>query len=170
MLRQDGGAWYARATGMPTLYAAKTPADLRGIARDILTTHPRLLALVGPRGAGKTTLTQAIGKELGIQQQLTSPTYVLQQVYRIPPGTPHGEAGGGRFDSNPTYDTLVHVDCYRIQADHEVPALDLAYWCERPKTLVVVEWADRIRKHLADVQPVWVTFTVRGRERRLVIS
>jgi len=141
---------------MSQSYTARTPDDLQGIAQRVLSTQPRLLALVGPLGAGKTTFTQALAKELGIHQHVTSPTYVLQQVYRI--------------DSHPTYDTLVHIDCYRIKADHEVPALDLPYWCERPKTLVIVEWADLIRKHLTDLRPVWVTFTVRGEERRLVTS
>lgn len=141
---------------MGQTYTAKTPADLQAIARDMLIKMPKLIALVGPLGAGKTTFTQALGKELGVRQQVTSPTYVLQQVYRI--------AG------NRTYDTLVHVDCYRLKADREVPALDLAYWTERPKTLVVIEWADRIEKQLTDQRPVWVTFTVRGGERRLRIS
>ena len=139
-----------------TTWAVKSPAKLEVVARELLAAKPGLLALVGPLGAGKTTFTQALGKALGIRQHVTSPTYVLQQVYRI--------------ENSPTYDTLVHVDCYRIKADHEVPALDLAYWCERPKTLVVIEWADLIKKHLTGLQPVWVMFTVRGEERRLQIS
>ena len=137
-------------------YTAKTPADLQAIAQDVLTKKPKLLALVGPLGAGKTTFTQALGQALGVRQHVTSPTYVLQQVHRI--------------TGNPTYDTLVHVDCYRIKADHEVPALDLTYWRERPRTLVVIEWADMITEHLAALQPIWVTFTVRGTERRLKIA
>jgi tRNA threonylcarbamoyladenosine biosynthesis protein TsaE len=139
-----------------TTWTVKDPTNLGAVARDLLAQKPRLLALVGPLGAGKTTFTQAIGKALGIHQQVTSPTYVLQQVYRI--------------TNNPTYDTLVHIDCYRIKADHEVPALDLTYWCERPKTLIVIEWADLIKKHLADLRSVWVTFTMRGEERLLKIS
>ena len=137
-------------------FIAHAPNDLSAIARDILATKPKLLALVGPLGAGKTTFAQAIGKTLGIRQRVTSPTYVLQQVYRI--------------DHNPSYDTLVHIDCYRIKADHEVPALDLAHWAERPKTLMVIEWADLIKSSLAEFQPVWVTFTVRGTERKLIIT
>ncbi|MDP2789876.1 MAG: tRNA (adenosine(37)-N6)-threonylcarbamoyltransferase complex ATPase subunit type 1 TsaE [bacterium] len=138
-------------------YTARTPADLQAIARDILATKPKLLALVGPLGAGKTTFTQALGQELGVQERVTSPSYVLQHIHRLPAGQ--------------AYDTLVHVDCYRIKADHEVPALDLTYWCEQPKTLVVIEWADRINNFLTDLQPVWVTFRVQADEsRRLVLS
>ncbi len=141
---------------MQKSFTVRTPTDLQGIAKDLLATTPKLLALVGPLGAGKTTLTQAIAKLLGMHQHVTSPTYVLQQVYRV--------------ENNPHYDTLVHVDCYRIKADHEVPALDLTHWAERPKTLVIIEWADLIKKHLADLRPVWVTFSLRGETRRLMIS
>lgn len=137
-------------------YTAKTLAELQSVAHDILTTMPRLLALVGPLGAGKTAFTQMVGLELRIPQQVTSPTYVLQQVYRVA--------------AHPAYDTLVHIDCYRMKTDHEVPALDVPYWCERPKTLVIVEWADRIKPHLAGLQPVWVTFAVHGGVRRLKVS
>jgi tRNA threonylcarbamoyladenosine biosynthesis protein TsaE len=137
-------------------FTAHTPEETQNIARELLAAKPGLLALVGPLGAGKTTLTQALGKELGIRQHVTSPTYVLQRVYRV--------------GNSPAYDTLVHIDCYRIKAEHEVPALDLDYWCARPKTLVVIEWADRVESHLADLQPTWVTFTVHDDERRLMIS
>jgi tRNA threonylcarbamoyladenosine biosynthesis protein TsaE len=140
---------------MPRSYTARTPADLADVAREILETKPRLLSLVGPLGAGKTTFTQALGKLLGIQQQVTSPTYVLQQVYRA-----HG---------HPAYDTLVHVDAYRLRSERELPALDLEHWAQQPRTLVVIEWADRIEKHLAGLQPVWVTFSVHGEERNLTV-
>ena len=141
---------------MSQTWTIHDPTELKNVAVALLQEQPRVLALVGPLGAGKTTLTQALGRELGIHEQVTSPTYVLQQIYRI--------------SNHPPYDTLVHVDCYRINADYEVPALDLEYWVQRPKTLIVIEWADRIKKHLAGFQPVWLTFQVRGTERKLTIS
>ncbi len=136
-------------------FTVHTPADLTLVADALLGMTPTILACVGPLGAGKTTLTQAIGKALGVREQVTSPTYVLQQVYRIA--------------RNPAYDTLVHVDCYRIKTDHELPALDLAYWAERPKTLVIIEWADRIRNYLKPLHPTWVTFVVRGETREITV-
>ncbi|MBI4230382.1 MAG: tRNA (adenosine(37)-N6)-threonylcarbamoyltransferase complex ATPase subunit type 1 TsaE, partial [Planctomycetes bacterium] len=56
-----------------------------------------VLALVGPLGAGKTTLVKGIAEGLGIDPgRVTSPTFVLMQIHR-----------GGRIP-------LVHIDAFRI--------------------------------------------------------
>jgi len=41
------------------------------------------LALQGELGVGKTTLTQLIAKNLGIEEKITSPTFNLLQRYKI---------------------------------------------------------------------------------------
>ena len=56
-----------------------------------------IVFLRGDLAAGKTTLTQAIAKEKGIEGEVTSPTFSLQQCYM---GT----------DSN-----LFHYDLYRLE-------------------------------------------------------
>ena len=53
--------------------------------------------LSGDLGAGKTTLTQGIAKGLGIQRNVTSPTFTIQKLYR-----------GGRI-------LLNHIDAYRLE-------------------------------------------------------
>ncbi len=123
-----------------------TLSDLNPVAQRILQRTPRVVALVGPLGAGKTTLTQAIAHVLHVPGAVTSPTYVLQQVYPA---------------NHPAYTTLVHVDAYRLRGEHELPALDLLHWGQQPHTLIVVEWADRIRKFLEPFAPVWVTLRLR---------
>lgn len=134
----------------------RTPADLPTVAQRLLQERPRILALVGPLGAGKTSLTQALAQAMGVVEHVTSPTYVLQQIYRA---------------SHPSYDTLVHVDAYRVRGEHELPALDLQHWTQRPKTLVVIEWADRLAEYLKPLAPVWVRFTVRkSGERDVEVS
>ena len=59
-----------------------------------------ILFLRGDLAAGKTTLTQAIAKSKGIEGEVTSPTFSLQQCY----GTKEGSR-------------LYHYDLYRV--DHE---------------------------------------------------
>ena len=59
-----------------------------------------ILFLRGDLAAGKTTLTQAIAKSKGIEGEVTSPTFSLQQCY----GTKEGSS-------------LYHYDLYRV--DHE---------------------------------------------------
>jgi len=57
-----------------------------------------IVFLRGDLAAGKTTLTQAIAKEKGIEGEVTSPTFSLQQCYE-------GQDGN----------TLYHYDLYRLE-------------------------------------------------------
>ena len=57
------------------------------VAKQILTELQdkklNLLALIGDLGAGKTTFTQYLGRELGIEKTIQSPTFVLMNEYDI---------------------------------------------------------------------------------------
>ena len=66
---------------------------------DILPSNA-IVFLRGDLAAGKTTLTQAIAKSRGIESEVTSPTFSLQQCYRAKDGS-----------------NLYHYDLYRL--DHE---------------------------------------------------
>ncbi|MFH1188935.1 MAG: tRNA (adenosine(37)-N6)-threonylcarbamoyltransferase complex ATPase subunit type 1 TsaE, partial [bacterium] len=67
------------------------------LAQEIKKT-PLVIALEGDLGAGKTTFIQGIAKGLGIQEQITSPTFVIMKKYPI---------NGGFF---------YHLDCYRLNS------------------------------------------------------
>jgi len=89
-----------------------------------------LVILSGPLGAGKTALTQGIGKALGISG-ITSPTFVISRIHEGQPA-------------------LVHVDAYRLQG--EVTALfdDLDLESLLPTSITVVEWGDGLADRLSD--------------------
>ena len=57
-----------------------------------------IVFLRGDLAAGKTTLTQAIAKYKGIEEEVTSPTFSLQQCYLADDGT-----------------ALYHYDLYRLE-------------------------------------------------------
>ena len=59
-----------------------------------------IVFLRGDLAAGKTTLTQAIAKAKGVEAEVTSPTFSLQQCYGAKDGS-----------------SLYHYDLYRL--DHE---------------------------------------------------
>lgn len=80
-----------------------------------------LLVLTGGLGAGKTTFTQALAEALGVQGQVSSPTFVLSRIHR--------SAGEGP--------DLVHVDAYRTDAEG-MESLDLT--ATLPQSVTVVEW------------------------------
>jgi tRNA threonylcarbamoyladenosine biosynthesis protein TsaE len=42
-----------------------------------------IILLSGDLGAGKTTLTQAIAKKIGIKEKVNSPTFTISKKYKI---------------------------------------------------------------------------------------
>jgi len=91
-----------------------------------------LVVLSGGLGAGKTTLTQGIGRGLQVRGDVTSPTFVIARVH---PSTVGGPA-------------LVHVDAYRLSSLDEVDDLDLDTSLETSVT--VVEWGEGKVEGLAE--------------------
>lgn len=92
-----------------------------------------VVALDGPLGAGKTTLTRAIAAGMGLDpRQVSSPTFTLVHEY-----TRTGGAGPG----------LAHVDAYRLSGD-TLDELDTVDWDRlldpASGLAVAVEWAARI--------------------------
>ena len=89
-----------------------------------------LLLLSGPLGAGKTALTQGIGRALGIEN-ITSPTFVISRIHpgKIP---------------------LVHVDAYRLQGGSTAIFDDLDLESYLPTSITVVEWGEGLADRLAD--------------------
>ncbi len=82
-----------------------------------------IVALLGDLGAGKTTLTQAIAKGMGITEDVTSPTFTLVQEYE---------------GSVP----LFHFDVYRIDAE-QLAEIGFEEYFERGG-VVLIEWAERV--------------------------
>lgn len=85
-----------------------------------------VLVLIGPLGAGKTTLTQGIARGLGVTGAVTSPTFVISRIHHDAQGTA----------------VLVHVDAYRLNDIRDLETLDLDDYL--PTAVLVVEWGQRI--------------------------
>jgi tRNA threonylcarbamoyladenosine biosynthesis protein TsaE len=126
-------------------------AELPLLAQRVLTAltasseHAAIIALRGDLGAGKTTLTQALARELGVAETLQSPTYVLMKRYDI---------------SNQTkvaFRTLVHIDAYRLEKPEEFSALKPEQFLNDPACLVVVEWPEKLG---AALPPANLTITL----------
>lgn len=83
-----------------------------------------VIALHGPMGAGKTTLTQALGRALGVTERINSPTFVLIHEY-----------DSGRYP-------LIHADLYRLGKEQADGLLDeLTPSIEDGNGIILVEWA-----------------------------
>jgi tRNA threonylcarbamoyladenosine biosynthesis protein TsaE len=108
-----------------------------------------LVLLAGDLGAGKTALTQGIGRSLGITDTITSPTFTLAREYQT-----------GRL-------WLHHLDVYRLEQMEEVFDVGLPEMLDEG-ALTVIEWGDAIIPTLpADYLEVRLTFGVEDDDREL---
>lgn len=96
----------------------------------------KVIALIGPLGAGKTILIKGLAKGLGIKKTITSPTFVLMKIYRT------------RINADKKIKWLVHVDAYRLKSGQDLVSIGLEDWFNRPDTVTVIEWADRVKNIL----------------------
>ncbi len=92
--------------------------------------HPGdVVLLKGRLGAGKTVFAGGVAEGLGVQEQVTSPTFVLARWY------------DGLMP-------LVHADLYRLGSSAEIEDLDLPD--EASDGVLIVEWGDVAGKQLGE--------------------
>lgn len=85
--------------------------------------EPLIIKLDGEMGAGKTHFTKGLAVGLGIDEDITSPTFSILNIYN-----------GGRM-------TLYHIDAYRIKTIEEALDAGLAEVFAE-EGIVVLEWGD----------------------------
>lgn len=90
-----------------------------------------LIMLTGDLGTGKTTLTQGLGRGMGVRGRVASPTFIIARVHPNPGGP-----------------DLVHVDAYRITDLDDLETLDLDAALD--EAVVVVEWGEGKIEALSD--------------------
>lgn len=84
-----------------------------------------IIQLIGDLGSGKTTFVQGLGEGLEIKRKILSPTFLIRRSYR------------GRLN-------LEHLDFYRLNSPLDLAGLDLDDILGAPKTVVVMEWPERV--------------------------
>lgn len=93
-----------------------------------------VVALQGDLGAGKTTFTQAAAAALGVTETVTSPTFVIEKIYKL---------------SHPHFTHLIHIDAYRLESGKELLSLGWNEIAADPTNLIFIEWPERV----ADILP-----------------
>ncbi len=113
----------------------RTLAELQSLAASFLDTlrphsdQATLIGLSGELGAGKTAFVKALATTLGVPDMVTSPTFVLEKIYKVAKGP---------------FAHLVHIDAYRLESQDELKALGWKEIVGEPGNLVVVEWPERL--------------------------
>lgn len=86
-----------------------------------------VIALAGDLGAGKTQLVKGIASGLGVETEVTSPTFTLIHEYPA-----------GRL-------SLFHIDLYRLDSVEEVLKIGLDEYLDS-RGVTVIEWADKFEE------------------------
>lgn len=111
---------------------SSSDADTRAIGRRLsgLLQAGDVVVLSGSLGAGKTAFVGGVADGLGIDEQVTSPSFVMMRKY----------VSG--------FIPLVHVDVYRVGSLGEFDDLDV--FEESRDSVLVVEWGDAVAPSLPD--------------------
>lgn len=102
--------------------------EMGHVAHDLLSKFPtfKTFLLEGNLGAGKTTLSKLILKELGVLDMVSSPTFSIVNEY-----------------SNQKGDQVYHLDCYRLKSLEEGLDIGLDEVLDE-NTYCLIEWPEVI--------------------------
>lgn len=127
-----------------------TLSDLSEIAKEVIkNASNKVLLFYGDMGVGKTTLIKEIVKQLGVNDNVSSPTFSLVNEYHTTSG-----------------ERIYHFDFYRINKEEE--ALDMGIeeyfysnnWC-------LVEWPNKV-ENLVPLNAVSITITSNKNQLRTI--
>jgi tRNA threonylcarbamoyladenosine biosynthesis protein TsaE len=93
-----------------------------------------IIALSGDLGVGKTTFTQIMGNLLGVSENITSPTFVLQRIYKL--------------KENSFWDYFIHIDAYRLEGGKDMEALQWEKYATDQRNIIFIEWPTKVRDAL----------------------
>jgi len=105
-----------------------------------------VICLQGNLGAGKTTFVQGVAQGWGSRDSVSSPTFILVNVYR-----------------HDNHDQLFHMDAYRIDSAPEAEELDLDSMLTDGALLI--EWPERM-DGIVPEEHLWISFEYIDDEER----
>ena len=121
-----------------------------------------MLAQTGELGSGKTTFVQGFLRGIGVRKRSASPTFILFRRFAIP---------RSRASSLRGFANVFHVDAYRIKNPREFGKLGFKEILTDSKNIVLVEWAEKIKRSLPQ-NTIQICFThgASENERRITVK
>jgi tRNA threonylcarbamoyladenosine biosynthesis protein TsaE len=132
-------------------FFSRSPEQTRrvGIRLGNLLEPGDVICLHGELGAGKTTLVQGLAQGWGSLDPVSSPTFIIVNIYR-----------------RPDNEQLFHMDAYRLDSAPEAAELDLDEMLAQGSLLI--EWPERIQAILPE-DYMWISFEYVAEENRQML-
>jgi tRNA threonylcarbamoyladenosine biosynthesis protein TsaE len=127
------------------------PEETRILGSEFIRNVPAgaVLSLIGDLGAGKTEFVKGLALGLGIDSEVTSPTFTILHEYR-----------GGRL-------ALFHMDFYRLREERELDEIGFDEYLNAGG-VCAIEWGDKFPDRLPP-DSVKVFFNIEGGDRREIV-
>lgn len=121
-----------------------------------------VICLDGELGVGKTLFVRAIARTLGVESDVTSPTFNLMNIYDA--ACP-----------------IVHFDLYRITSEEELEDIGFYEYAEATEGIVLIEWAEKfpdampadhlsVRIEALNDEERQFTFVAKGKKSRALLE
>src|SRR4051812_40158014 len=123
---------------MTEVHRSTTLAETESLAAQLVAglvpgRNATVIGLSGDLGSGKTTFTQSIAKALGVTENVTSPTFVIEKIYSLKNPSTLTELN---------FEHLIHIDAYRLESSRELLNLGWHDIVLDPKNLILIEWPE----------------------------
>ena len=135
---------------------SKKLKETKNIAKNFLqklksdTKKAVVVGLHGDLGSGKTTFVQFVAEMLGIKENITSPTFVIEKIYPIK----SSEAGilsktklfnrASKTENHNWPKRLIHIDAYRLKCGEELRILGFEEILNDQENLILIEWPENV--------------------------
>jgi len=128
-----------------------SPEETRQMGSEVVRNAPAgtVLSLIGDLGAGKTEFVKGLALGLGIDSDVTSPTFTILHEYR-----------GGRLP-------LFHMDFYRLHEERELDEIGFDEYL-RAAGVCAIEWGDKFPNRLPPYS-MKVFFSICTGDRREIV-
>ena len=121
-----------------------------------------VICLDGELGVGKTLFVRALARTLGVESDVTSPTFNLMNIYEA--ACP-----------------IVHFDLYRITSEEELEDIGFYEYAEATEGIVLIEWAEKfpnampadhlsVRIEALNDEERQFTFVAKGKKSRALLE
>ncbi len=145
--------------GFVSISSVETQKIAARLARRLFKSKPEkkaiIIGLIGDLGSGKTIFTKGFAKGLGIKKVVTSPTFVIEKIYKL---------------AAKNYRHLIHIDAYRIEKPKEIIDLGFKDLAGDPHNIVLIEWANKIKK-IMPRKSIFIFFeTISDKKRKIIVK